>query len=126
MAGQSTPKWSQLKPELEALEKSELIALVKDLFALSTANRTFFVARFLSRADAQATLEKYRKPIVDQFFPRRGFGKLRLAEARKAIRDYRKASSDPIGTLDLLLTYVEYGTRFTNTYGDIDEPFYNS
>jgi len=25
-----------------------------------------------------------------------------------------------------MLHYVETGTEFTNTYGDIDEPFYNS
>ena len=25
-----------------------------------------------------------------------------------------------------MLTYIEQGTKFTNTYGDIDEPFYNS
>ncbi len=31
-----------------------------------------------------------------------------------------------MGLLDLLLFYVETGTRFTNDYGDIDERFYIS
>ena len=42
------------------------------------------------------------------------------------IRNYRRATKDTIGTLDLMLHYVETGTEFTNTYGDINEPFYNS
>jgi hypothetical protein len=29
-----------------------------------------------------------------------------------------------MGTLDLMLTFVEMGTQFTAQYGDIDEPFY--
>jgi hypothetical protein len=50
----------------------------------------------------------------------------RLRDARHLIRDYRKATKDTVGTLDLMLHYVETGTEFTNTYGDINEPFYNS
>ncbi len=63
---------------------------------------------------------------MEQFFPARGFGKLKLGEARKAIRDYRKATGNLPGTAELLMTYVENGARFTREYGDIDERFYNS
>ena len=63
---------------------------------------------------------------VEQFFPARGFGKLKLGEARKAIRDYRKATGNLPGTAELLMTCVENGTRFTQEYGDIDERFYRS
>jgi len=63
---------------------------------------------------------------VEQFFPARGEGKLKLGEARKAIHDYRRATRDVPGTAELLMTYVENGTRFTHEYGDIDERFYNS
>src|SRR6266404_196938 len=58
--------------------------------------------------------------------PRHGFGKLKLAEARKAMRDYRKATGNVAGTVDLLLTYVENGTEFTQQFGDINEAYYNS
>jgi hypothetical protein len=44
----------------------------------------------------------------------------------KAIRDYRKATSDLPGTTELLMTYVENGTRFTKQYGDINDRFYSS
>ena len=76
--------------------------------------------------DDGVILEKYRGKIVEQFFPSRGFGKLKLGEARKAIREYQKATGSVPGTAELLMTYVENGAEFTSEYGDIDERFYNS
>jgi len=103
-----------------------LLALVKDLYDASSENRHFLHARFQAEESVGAALEVYRRKIVEQFFPARGDGKLKLSEARKAIRDYRKATGNIAGTIDLLLTYVENGTEFTEQFGDIDKPFYNS
>ena len=65
--------------------------------------------------------------MIHPFFPKnKKFGDLKFAPAKKAIRDYKKATNDLLGTLDLMLYYVESGTKFTCEYGDIDENFYNS
>jgi hypothetical protein len=118
--------WSQIKTSLTSLDKPELIALLKDLFDRSIESRAFLSTRFLTEGVPDAILDKYHKHIVEQFFPKRGFGKLDLRAARRTIRDYRKATSDLGGTVDLMLTYVESGTDFTNQFGDINESFYNS
>lgn len=70
--------------------------------------------------------ESTKKKINDEFFPDRGFGKMRLSEARNAIANFKKITGDQLRTLDLMLFYVEVGTEFTNTYGDIDGKFYDS
>jgi hypothetical protein len=75
-------------------------------------------ARFLAEGVPDSILTKYHKRIVEQFLPKRGEGKLDLRSARRTIRDYRKATSDLAGTVDLMLTYVESGTEFTNRFGD--------
>ncbi|HVQ39158.1 MAG TPA: hypothetical protein VMS31_16585 [Pyrinomonadaceae bacterium] len=54
---------------------------------------------------------------MEQFFPARGFGKLKLGEARKAIRNYRKGTGNLAGTAALLMTHVENGAKFTKDYG---------
>ena len=118
--------WSAIRQQIAGWPKSALIALVKDLHAASPENRDFLRARFDAENSGGEALEKYRRKIVEQFFPQRGFGKLKLAEARKAIRDYRKATGNVAGTIDLLLTYVENGTEFTQQFGDINEAYYNS
>ena len=124
----SSSGWSSLRMKLNDWSKPAVIALVKDLYDHAADNRNFLEARLQADDDGGVALEKYRRKIVEQFFPRygNGIGKLKLGEARKAIRDYRKATGNLAGTLELMLTYVENGTKFTCEYGDIDEPFYNS
>ncbi len=125
-----TPKcpsgWATIRQQMAGWSKPALMALLKDLHDASPANRDFLRARFDAENAGGEALEKYRRKIVEQFFPQRGFGKLKLAEAHKAIRDYRKATGNVAGTADLLLTYVENGTEFTQQFGDINEAYYNS
>ncbi len=64
--------------------------------------------------------------MLDEFFPAKGFGKMRLTKAKSAITNFKKLTNDHLKTVALMLFYVEVGTEFTNTYGDIDERFYNS
>ena len=118
--------WSAVRQQLATWEKPALLALVKDLYETAGVNRDFVNARCQAGEWGGEALEKYRGKIVEQFFPARGDGKLKLGEARKAIRDYRKASGNIPGTAELLMTYVENGTRFTDEFGDIDEQFYSS
>ena len=118
--------WSAARQHLATWGRPALLALVKDLFEAAAVNRDFIQARCQADESGGEVLEKYRGKIVEQFFPTRGFGKLKLGEARKAIRDYRNATGNFPGTAELLMTYVENGTRFTHEYGDIDERFYSS
>ncbi len=122
-----TPQgWTAIKRHLKDWDTAQLTALVKDLYDSSSANRTFLEARTQATTSGGAALEIYRTRIVEQFFPKRGFGKLKLAEARKAVREYKKATGNAEGTIELLLTYLENGNEFTCRYGDIDERFYDS
>ena len=118
--------WSAVRQHLTTWDRPALLALVKDLYEAAAVNRDFIQARCQADESGGEVLEKYRGKIVEQFFPARGFGKLKLGEARKAIRDYRKATGNLPGTAELLMTYVENGTSFTREYGDIDERFYRS
>src|SRR6266852_5950859 len=110
MSEKKTIGWQNVRQQLNNWSKPALIALVKDLYDALPSNRDFLQARFQAEESAGPTLEKYRHKIVEQFFPSHGFGKLKLSEARKAIRDYRKATGNLTGTIDLMLTYVENGT----------------
>jgi hypothetical protein len=118
--------WSAVRQQLATWEKPALLALVKDLYEAGAENCDFIHARCQAGECGGEALEKYRGKIVEQFFPARGFGKLKMGEARKAIRDYRKATGNLPGTAELLMTYVENGTKFTHEFGDIDERFYSS
>jgi hypothetical protein len=121
-----TQKWSDVRKVLVRGDPAEFIDLIKELYDASPANRDFLHARFAANPDDDSALRPYLKRITTQFYPSRGYGKLNLAEARRAIRDYRKATGNVAGTAELMLTYVENGTAFTCEYGDINSAFYSS
>ncbi len=75
----------------------------------------------------EALLEAYRQRIVEAFFAQGSWGTFQMPNmlvAAHPVYDYRRETGDLRGTLDLMLCFVETGTRFTNDFGDIDEPFY--
>jgi hypothetical protein len=129
MPNTTKPQWSDVRRRLLLLDHNQLITQIKDLYAISDENRRFLEARFAQGQDQdQTVLTEYKQEIIYCFFGERGISDdlPRLRDARRLIRNYRKATKDTTGTLDLMLHYVETGTEFTNTYGDINELFYNS
>ncbi len=92
-------KWTEIERQLDQMDKPELLALLHDVFKSSDTARTFLTLRVLG-TDGGETLEKYRKRVVNQFFPPRGDGKLDLREARRSIREYQKTTGDLAGTID--------------------------
>lgn len=120
-----TPTWSHLKPHLQRLEKADLLGLLRELYGLNADNKVFLATRLLA-ATPEEIAEPYRKIICQVFNPDRGHPSLRLSAARKAVNDFKKACRDPLLVIDLMLFCVEQGVICTNTYGDINAPFYNS
>ncbi len=118
------PSWSQVKAILAQQEPKEVLKLVGDLYRLSKDNRVFIESRFLAGEDA---LEHYKQVIAQAVYPDIERGKpIRLSVGKKAISDYRKATGDDLGVLELMVHYLEQGNDFTAEYGDIDAQFYTS
>ncbi|MFE7062053.1 DUF6155 family protein [Sutcliffiella sp. NPDC057660] len=119
-------KLSDIKKELKDLSQKELITIISELYKNSKEVKEYFAVKYGGEEALEELFEAAAKKIMHEFFPSRGHGKLRFGVARKAIQDYKKITNDEDGTLALRIIYVEYGTEFTNTYGDIHEQFYDS
>jgi hypothetical protein len=75
----------------------------------------------------ETLLENHRQRIEEACFAEDEWGTPQtpnMLVAARLITGYRQVTGDLLGTLELMLTFVETGTRFTNEFGDIDEPFY--
>ena len=75
----------------------------------------------------EALLEKYSQRIKEDFQATDSWGTpdmTNMLVAARSVTNYRQTTGDLAGTLDLMLTFLEMGTWFTNEYGDIDEPYY--
>ena len=118
------PTWTNVKSILATKEYSELLMLIKDLYALNKNNKNFIEARYLVGDDV---IEPYKKRIDDALYPDVMKDKpVSFSAGRKAISDYKKATKDNEGTIELMVLYVKTGTQFTLDYGDMYDEFYDS
>jgi hypothetical protein len=113
-----------LKKYLKTLTKEELINHIIELDKKYKPVQEYY--QLYLNNDVEAVLNKYKKQIEYEFYPARGEPKMRLSVARKAVTDAQKLGLPPGAMADIMLFYVETGVQFTNDYGDINEPFYNS
>jgi hypothetical protein len=113
---------TQMKKYLNSKTDAELREEILQLMKLFPNVQEYYSVRVNS--DEDEIMKKYKKIIRNEFFPDRGFGKLRYAVMKKALDDFKKISKNPASIAELMTTYVESGVEFTNTYGDIDEVFY--
>ena len=115
---------TDLKRHLAQRSHDELVSDIADLFTRLDAVKDYYALRLTG--PSEDLIAGYKATIRNEFFPTRGYGKMRLAVARKAITDYKKLAPPPASLADLMLYYVEIGVQFTDTYGDINTPFYSS
>lgn len=117
---------SALNKHLKQLSNNQLIDLVKSCYGASKDMEKFLAVRILGEEAVESLFQEYRKKIEKEFFPKQGFGKLRLQEAKNAISEFERLTENVKYSLELKLIYVENGVDFTLNYGDIDERFYYS
>jgi hypothetical protein len=119
-------KVSELKKQLKQFDQKELVELIVEMFKNNKDVQNFLSSKFLGDEAIEVLFTQARKKVEYEFFPDRGHGKLRLAEAKKEIASFKKATNDQKRTVDLMLFYVEQGVKFTCSFGDISEGFYTS
>lgn len=114
---------TDIKKELKKLDKDKLIDLIADLYKKNKSVKEFF--DFYVNPNERELFEKYRDKVFEAFYPKRG-NNYQLKDGKQAISDFKKMGTSADLLADLMLFYVETGVKFTNDYGDINEPFYKS
>ena len=116
--------WSDLKAELAQFDRTGLLGLLKDLYALRPENRAFLAARLGVGSDP---LSPYKIVISRWIYPDLMRGQdVSVAKAKKAIADYRKAVGRPEGMAELCIFYCEEATRLLGDCGMEDEAYYSA
>lgn len=114
---------TDIKKELKKLDKDKLIDLIANLYKNNKSVKEFF--DFYVNPNERVLFEKYRDKIFEALYPKRG-NNYNLKDGKQAISDFKKMRTSADLLADLMLFYVETGVKFTNDYGDINEPFYKS
>ena len=117
---------TELKKYLQLLSKEEVIEKVLELYCNCKPAKEYL--HYLSNPDEKGKFKKYKAIIINEFYPEADQfdPSLRFSVAKKAIADFRVLKPSPLLLADLLVTLPETACRFTNEYGDMSEPYYNS
>jgi len=114
---------AKLKKELNTFDKNNLIELITELYKKNSTVKEYL--DFFVNTNEDKILHRYRKKIANAFNPTGRYA-LKLNDAKQAIADFKKTGLPDTMLADLMLFYAESAMDFTNTYGDVDDPFYAS
>ncbi|MDD3013278.1 MAG: hypothetical protein PHC34_06195 [Candidatus Gastranaerophilales bacterium] len=107
--------WPDIEKTLNELDKSDLIILIKDLYGQSTDIEMIIDARFSK--NNRRILENYRKKIIKAFMTGLEPPELpKIKDGMNAIKDYKIATKDLEGVIDLSITYCEQSIDYSNEY----------
>ena len=118
--------WSDIRRILDHYSPRDFLGLIAEFYSLSKTNKDFLEARFLRNCQV---LERYKLQIKRYLAPREPWKEnqqISLKEAKKVLSDYKKATNDKIGLIDLMVYYVESGNDFLCEFGDMYEQYYIS
>ena len=120
--------WFDIRKKLSKVTERDLLALVGDLYQLSPKNRSFLESRFLP---SEATLDKYKAAIRQHLCPAyfdminmRPYFKIKAA--KDVIAEYKKATGDAWGVLELMVYYAEVACAYAKKHGDLFNAYYSS
>jgi len=114
----------ELSKYLKQSTKEELEKEVKNLYNKFKEVKQYYEIEFTT--DTTNILENYKSKIYKEYFPAGRYGKARNNVSRKVVTDFKRIATFQKDVIELLLYRVEIMLKFTMTYGDIDEAFYNS
>lgn len=119
-----TAKWSDVKTKLVDFDRTCMLGLVQDLYAASKDNQAFLHTRFGLGSDL---LKPYKVTIARWLWPdpykRQNTS---VANAKKAISDYKKATGQPKELAELMVFYCEQGAGFCRELGLQDEGYFDA
>ena len=115
----------KLKNNIALSSRDDLEALLPQIYRKNCECKELIESKFDPELETRAFV-KYKKQIILEFFPYKGFGRLRYSVMRKALKNFKDISVNHKLIAELMMIHVEKGVEFTNAYGDIDDRFYDN
>lgn len=116
-------KGDSLRKDLKKLEKNELISLLLDIADLRKENLEWLGLKLKGASGNGKAMAYFKAKIRTCIF---SDATPDLKEARRIISNFKKISNDERLIIELMLFYVETGTRLDEEYGDLYGAFYTS
>ncbi len=115
-----------LKKYLANMTKDHMEDLILEMYGNSKPVAEY-IDHFLHPDKGNEGLEKYKKIIEKEFYPKNpNNAGLKYSVAKKAIKDFAGLKPDPMYLGELMLYLPELACKFTHDFGDMSEQYYIS
>ncbi len=116
-------KIEDLRAYIEDMSKEELIEDILELAKKNKNVKEYYLDKYYE-GYSDFYLNDAKEKVRLEFFPNKGIGRFNFNIIKEVIEDYRRLSSSPRCTADLMMYAIENGVDFTVKYGDITDQFY--
>jgi hypothetical protein len=116
---------TELKKHLRTYEQEELIQLITDLSEMSKKTREYLASEIQREETANALYAEAKQEVKELVSPDGKEEWPHLSRAKKTIKNFKVSTDNKPMTVDLMLYFVEEGTEFAKTRGNLDEKFYS-
>jgi hypothetical protein len=118
------PSWKNVKTALLTFDRTGLLGLMQDLYAVSRGNQAFLHARLGLGPDQ---LAPYKASISRWICPDLMRNqRVSVSNAKKVIADYKKAIGEPDGLAELSIFYCEEAFSFAESCSWDDARYFDS
>lgn len=115
---------TDLKKHLQQLTKEEVINIVLEYYSESKEARNYF--DYMLAPNVGKKLEECKKVILNEYYPKRGWGRTRISVCKKAISDFSKLKPGDEMLAEAMVCLIETACQYTWDYGDMEESFYTA
>ena len=116
---------STIKKLLQSMRKEDIIEMVLELYSARKEAKDYL--EYYAVPDERGKMEEYKAIIQEEFYPKkRKEPQTRFSVCRKAVADFKKLKPSADALAELMVSYMEWATKFTYDYGDMWEQYYDS
>ncbi|MFZ4545547.1 MAG: DUF6155 family protein [Saprospiraceae bacterium] len=112
---------AEFKKMLGHLDQKQMRELLLELYKKNKSAKEFLEVHF--QPNDRSLFDAYRDKVYESYYPKRGY-KYKLAQAKRALAEFKKLEPAQVQYADLCLFYVEISVKFSSDRGIRNEAFY--
>lgn len=112
---------TELKKRLKELSREEVVGLLVETLKMNKDAQAFVSVKLQGERAILELVKEYKEKVRQEFYPDRGYPKLRVAKVRKVFSELNKIAKETIWPLELMVYFAETAVQSIHEEGDIFE-----
>ena len=112
---------TELKKRLKELSREEVVGLLVETLKMNKDAQAFVSVKLQGERAILELVKEYKEKVRQEFYPDRGYPKLRVTKVKKVFSELNKIAKETIWPLELMVYFAETAVQSIHEEGDIFE-----